>query len=339
MGEETAANTPKDVPQTVDVDLGTAWEKLDGMVDGFVKALPSLAIAIVVFFIFVIIAKIVSKVLNRATKTRGQAIGKVLSRLSYGALLFLGLLVSITIAAPSVKPADLLSILGVGGVAIGFAFRDILQNFLAGILLLIRQPFEEGDQIVFKDFEGTVQSIETRSTIIKTYDGRRVIIPNGEIYTNSLMVNTAHDVRRSQYDVGIGYADDIDVARKEIIEALKAADGVLADPAPEALVIDLADSTVVLRARWWTDSRRTDVIHTMADVLERIKLALDDAGVDMPYPTQQMLFHDQTEETDGDRTAQREGWPAGDKPPKPRRRGSEKRPADRDAEEAVASAQ
>lgn len=309
-----------DVTGEVDVDIGAAWEKLDGMVDGFVKALPSLAIAVVVFILFVIIAKIVRAILNRATKKRGSAIGKVLARLSYGGLLFIGLLISITIAAPSVKPADLLGMLGVGGVAIGFAFRDILQNFLAGILLLIRQPFEEGDQIIFKDFEGTVQSIETRSTIIKTYDGRRVIIPNGEIYTNSVMVNTAHDVRRSQYEVGIGYADDIDTARDAIIGALEAADGVLADPSPEAFVINLGDSCIIVRARWWTDSKRTDVIHTMGDALERIKLALDAAGVDMPYPTTQMLFHDQTEETDGDRTAQREGWPAGDNPPKPRRR-------------------
>ncbi len=153
---------------------------------------------------------------------------------------------------------NLVSTPGIGGVAIGFAFKDIFQNFLAGILILVTRPFRVGDQIVFKEYEGTVEDIQTRATSLKTYDGRRVIIPNGELYTNSLTVNTAFPRRRWQYDVGIGYG--------------------------------LAAQDRVLTA---------------------VKRELVAAGIDLPFPTRQVLFHDQSEATDGDRRRQREGWPAG----------------------------
>ena len=91
-----------------------------------------------------------------------------------------------------------------------------MQNFLAGILILLTEPFEINDQIVFKSFEGTVENIETRATTIRTYDGRRIVIPNAELFTNSVTVNTAFDKRRIEYDFGIGYGDDIDHAKQLI---------------------------------------------------------------------------------------------------------------------------
>jgi uncharacterized membrane protein len=105
-------------------------------------------------------------------------------------------------------------------VAIGFAFRDILQNFLAGILLLLTEPFRIDDQIIVKEFEGTVEDIQTRATMIRTYDGRRIVIPNAELFTESVIVNTAFEKRRLEYDVGIGYGDDIERAKALILEAI-----------------------------------------------------------------------------------------------------------------------
>jgi small-conductance mechanosensitive channel len=221
---------------------------------------------------------------------------------------------------PTFKAGDLVQLLGISGVAIGFAFRDILQNFLAGILILLTEPFQIDDQIVFKDFEGTVENIETRATTIRTYDGRRIVIPNAELFTNSVTVNTAFDHRRLQYDVGIGYGDDIDQAKQLILEAIASVDGVLKSPEPDAIVIALADSTVNIRARWWINPpRRADALDMQDQVLTAIKSTLTTNGIDLPFPTQQILFHDQTEETDGDRSRQREGWPAGKREvPKPR---------------------
>ncbi len=127
------------------------------------------------------------------------------------------------------------------------------------------------------------------------------------------MVNTAFEKRRLQYDVGIGYGDDIGRAGRLMLEAMSEVDSVLKHPAPEVLVVELARSSVNLRVRWWINPpNRADVVASMDRVLHAIKNKLSENGIDLPFPTRQILFHDQTEETDGDRNSQREGWPAGE---------------------------
>ena len=127
-----------------------------------------------------------------------------------GASLFLGFLVVITIVLPSMRPVDIFASLGVGSVAIGFAFKDILQNWIAGFFILIRRPFHRGDQIKIGDIEGTVQAVETRATLVKTYSGRLVIIPNSDIYTRSVTVHTAYEHRRTEIVVPVGLEVDLD---------------------------------------------------------------------------------------------------------------------------------
>jgi small conductance mechanosensitive channel len=302
--------------------VSAAWEKIQAMIEGFFFLLPNLVLAIIVFFLFFFVARLVKRLVKQATRRHRQArnLGMVLGRLAQGLMILVGLFVALSIVIPTFKAGDLVQLLGISGVAIGFAFRDILQNFLAGILILLTEPFQLEDQIIFKDFEGTVEEIQTRATTIRTYDGRRVVIPNAELFTNSVTVNTAFEHRRLEYDVGIGYGDNIEQARQLILEAMHDIDEVLQDPAPDALVMELADSTVNIRARWWIrPPRRADDLAARDRVLTAIKNKLTANGIDMPFPTQQILFHDQTEETDGDRARQREGWPAGrQEVPKPR---------------------
>ncbi len=291
------------------------------MIQSTIAALPNLVLALIVFILFYFVAKGVKATVSRFSDRyqRHRNLGLVLGRVSQWLVVFVGVLVAFSIIIPSFKAVDLIGLLGISGVAIGFAFRDILQNFLAGILPLLTQPFRIGDQIVVKNFEGTVEDIQTRATLIKTYDGRRVVIPNADLFTESVIVNTAFDQRRLEYDVGIGVGDDIDTAKALILQAVCGVDGVLTEPAPDVLVVKLADFSVNLRARWWIQPpRRADALD-MDQVLAAIKHTLTVNGIDLPFPTQQILFHDQTEETDGDRSRQREGWPAGkEEAPQPR---------------------
>ena len=294
--------------------VSTAWAKIHGMLNGAIAMLPNLVVAVIVFVIFYLVAREIKQVVKRLTARyqHARSLGLVLGRLAQGAVILVGLFIALSIVIPSFKAGQLIQLLGISGVAVGFAFRDILQNFLAGILILLTEPFRIGDQIVVKNFEGTVEAIETRATTIKTYDGRRIVIPNSELFTESVTVNTAFDSRRLQYDIGIGYGDDIDRAKQVILEAIHSVDGVLKNPAPDALVVALAESTVNIRVRWWiTPPRRADALDMQDKVLTAIKKKLTANGIDLPFPTQQILFHDQTEETDGDRSRQREGWPAG----------------------------
>ncbi|WP_414513911.1 mechanosensitive ion channel family protein [Nostoc sp. PCC 9305] len=307
----------------MNAEISAAWDKVQSMVNGFIALLPNIVLGLIVFIIFLFIASRIKVVVKRLTRNRRSArnLGLVLGRLAQGLTILIGLFIALSIVIPTFQAGDLIQLLGISGVAIGFAFRDILQNFLAGILILLTEPFQIDDQIVFKGFEGTVENIETRATTIRTYDGRRIVIPNSELFTNSVTVNTAFDNRRLEYDVGIGYNDDIDRAKQLMLDAMLSVNEVLKDPAPDVLAMELAESTVNIRVRWWVHPpRRADNLISRDKVITAIKKTLVANGIDLPFPTQQILFHDQTEETDGNRSRQREGWPAGKgEVPKPRR--------------------
>ena len=235
----------------MNAEVSTLLGKMQAMLTGFISLLPNLVLALIVFTIFFFVARAIKKIVRNLTRDHRQArnLGMMLGRLAQGVTILVGLFIALSIVIPSLKAGDLVQLLGISSVAIGFALRDILQNFLAGILILLTEPFQIDDQIVFKNFEGTVEIIQTRATTIQTYDGRRIVIPNSELFINSVTVNTAFENRRLEYDIGIGYGDDIDEVRQLILEAMHETDGLLETPAPDAIVVDLAGSTVNIRAR------------------------------------------------------------------------------------------
>ncbi|AZI44523.1 mechanosensitive ion channel family protein (plasmid) [Deinococcus psychrotolerans] len=297
----------------MNLDLSAIVTKLQGMAQSVLLIIPNLLIGVVLFLVFMFIARLVRNavvsVAERAGQPRGIAL--VFSRIASWVVLGIGLLVALTIIFPALTAASLFGALGVSGVAIGFAFKDIFQNLLAGILILITRPFRIGDQIVTGGSEGTVEDIQVRATLLRTYDNRLVVVPNSDLYTNRVTVNTAYDNRRLSVSVGIGYGDDIAQAKKLILDTIGKIDDVLKDPAPSVLVDSLGDYSVNLNIRFWVDPpKRGEVVEAQDQVLEQLKSVLIAAGIDLPMPTQQILFHDQTETVDGDRARQREGWPA-----------------------------
>jgi small conductance mechanosensitive channel len=293
--------------------------RLTGMAEYLIAILPNLGIGLLVFLLLYVVARVAYSGVARLFARRDREdLGVILGSFVKWAIVVLALLVVSAIVFPSIKPADILAALGFGSVAIGFAFKDILQNWMAGLLILLRQPFKRGDQIKVKDFEGTVEHINSRATFIRTYDARRVVIPNADVYTTPVTVMTAFDPRRDEYDVGIGYGDDVERACRVILAALAKLDTVEKDPAPEAIPWELAESSVNIKVRWWSKPRRAEIVSTRGEVVLAIRKALAEANIDLPFPTRVVLLHDQTEEADGDRARQREGWPVGDDPPKPR---------------------
>ncbi len=302
-GSRSEVATPEDVPQQIDFDFGIMVERIDSWVDGGIRLLPNILLALVVLALFYGIGALSRRLIRRQSHRREREnLGEVLGGFVKWALVLLGFLLAATIVIPSLKPGDLIAGLGVSSVAIGFAFKDILQNWLAGLLILLRQPFNIKDQIEVNGHEGTVERIETRATIIKTHDGRRIVIPNSDIYTNAVLVKTAYEYRRSQYDIGIGYEDDIDRACELLKEAVTRLDGVEPEPAVQALPWDLAASWVTIRVRWWTGSQQSDVTRIRAAVVRTIKLTLEQAGVEMPGETRVCLLQDKTGSADDEKS-------------------------------------
>lgn len=294
-------------------DFSTAIKAVQAMIKGFLAQLPYIVVGLIVFFVFYFIAKIVRSMMRRFGQERQKhlSLTLVLGRLAQGIIIFVGLLIALAIAVPGFTPGQLISVLGIGTVAIGFAFRDILQNFLAGILLLLSEPFRIGDQIVFGGYEGTVEDIQTRATMMRTYDNKRIVIPNSKLFTESVTVNTAYEKRRLEYDFGIGYSDNIDLAKKIMLEEVRKSPALLNDPPPDALVMELADNSINIRLRWWVSPpNQAESLKARDIVLQNVRQAFAKAGIDIPFPTRTVLYHDQTDETDGVRSRQREGWPA-----------------------------
>ena len=194
---------PQTLDQAVDFDASIPLGRVESWVLGFQKLIPNIVVGLIVIILAYLVGWVVSRVFRSwASRHDRTNLGDVLGSFMKWIVILFGVLMALTIVVPSLKPGDLLAGLGVGSVAIGFAFQDILQNWLAGVLLLIRQPFQVGDQIVVDKYEGTVDRIESRATIVTTYDRRRVIVPNAQVYTNAVTVNTAHTINRHQYDRG-----------------------------------------------------------------------------------------------------------------------------------------
>lgn len=186
-------------------------------------------------------------------------------------------------------PQTVVTGLGLTGLALGFALKDIISNFVSGILILILRPFELGDQIVVGETEGSVERIELRATQIRNYDGRVVIVPNADIFTSRVTNNTANPVRRGSVEMFIGYDSDLRQAIKIMETAAQTAEGVLGEPKASVRIRELGASDIVLDARFWTDSRRADFVATTSNVRENVIKKLKEAEIGLPNPAERKL--------------------------------------------------
>ncbi len=283
---DTTATGVVDKATEVNVSFDMLLKKVTNILEAAWKMLPLIGIAIIVLIIFYFLAKLVAALVRNGLKKQGRAnFGEILGGFVWWVMMLVGLGVALTTISPNMTFEDLIGGLGISSVAIGFAFKDILQNWMAGILILTRQPFEIGDEIEVNGIQGRVDRIETRATIIYRYDGQEVVIPNSEIYTNSLRVITSNEYIRSQYDVGVGYDQDYEKAIELLRTTLEGIDGINQDKPIDILPWDQADSWLNVRVRWWTKSDRGDVVKTFSQVILKTQQAMNEAGIDLPFPT------------------------------------------------------
>ena len=225
--------------------------------------------------------KIAEKIIERAANGNhhSRIAAKKLSRYTIYPLTFGGMLGALGFPLSSIGAA-----VGLIGLGVSFAMKDIISNFFSGVLLMVTRPFEVGDQIKSQGHQGVVEDVKIRATEIKTFDGKMVIIPNSKLYNDVVVNNTGYNKRRLEVVVGVGYDDDIDLARDKALQALKDADSVSEDPEPEVLVEELAGSSVNLKLRGWTERGRSNVVQASSEVTDLVKKYLDEEGIDIPYP-------------------------------------------------------
>lgn len=269
-------DTTEDVTREVSESAG-------GIFDAVGDALPRIGVAAAIVVIAYLVSRLVRLGTSRAfERSRTESFARVMSKLLGWLILGVAALAAMTVVFPSVKPVDMLAGLGFFSVAIGFAFQDILENTLSGVLLLFRQPFESGDQITVKGESGTVEAITIRETRIRSFDGRLVVIPNRDVYKSVIVVQTHYGERRLSFVVGIAYENDADEARTVILDALSDVEGVASDPAPAALVSELGVSTVNIDVYFWTNPVQFESLIVMDRAIRTVKKALDVEGIEMP---------------------------------------------------------
>ncbi len=213
-------------------------------------------------------------------------------------LAYYTLVVLVVVAAAGrlgINTTSFLTIIGAAGLAIGLALKDSLSNFAAGVMLVLFKPFTIGDVVSTAGITAKVEKITIFNTMFCSPDNQLIIVPNNKIISDIITNINAKDTRRIDLTVGIGYSDDM-AATKKILEALAKEDSrILTDPAPTIAVAELADSSVNLVFRPW--AKTSDYWDVRFDLTEKIKNALDAAGISIPYPQQDVhLFVDKQEE-------------------------------------------
>lgn len=271
-------------------------QRLDGtarqLVSRTINLLPSLLGALLIVGVTWVVARGVRRLgLLWAEQTEGDRSTEILiGRLCYGAVWVLGSIVTLGILG--LDFATLLGALGLTSVAIGFSLKDVLSNYMSGVILLAARPFRISDQVVIGDYEGTVVQIQLRATTMRTYDGRLVYIPNQQVFQSSVINNTAAPIRRTDVIVGIDYNADLNRAKQVILEAVMQVQGIEPEPIPLVLVQELAPSTVNLKVRFWVDSRQQSFLQVTSEAAQAIKEQLQATHIEMPTEIYTLTFRD-----------------------------------------------
>ncbi|CAM3924723.1 mechanosensitive ion channel family protein [Rheinheimera salexigens] len=265
--------------------LAPASEKFQEMFNKALRMLPLLLLAIVVIIVFYQLAAWLAR---RSGWLKRLGLSELSSNLGMRFIRIvitgIGVLIALELLDATTLVSAALGVAGVIGIALGFAFRNIVENYLAGVLLSTRNPFAVGDQIQVGDFTGSVVRLTSRDTVLMTYDGNHLRIPNSDIITSALTNFSRNPLRRLGFKVGVSVELDLVNVRQLGIATLTNIPGILTDPAPRCMIAELGDSTVLLQFYAWIDQSHTDFLKARSEAIRQVKTAFDEAGIEMPEP-------------------------------------------------------
>ena len=280
--------------------VNTVVNSLKELLGSAVKVFPAIIIALIIIMLTRYAAQFTRNIADNLGKRalESKSLQLLLRKTAFITTWIIGIVIACVVAFPGLRLGDIIATLGLGSVAVGFAFQDIFKNFLSGILILIQRPFRIDDQIIIGDYEGTVEQIDIRATEIRTYGGERILIPNSEVFTSAVRVRTAYGYRRTDLAVGVDYNTSLPEAREILQRTIERVDGVLDDKTPEIDLVAFGDSSIDLVVRYWTNPRQPYVRQIQTRAILAIKEALDAAGIGIPYPIRTLYFYNQDKYND-----------------------------------------
>ena len=297
QADSTAADSTSIRPLDVsDAATGLA-AKLVAWYEGFVALLPNLFVAVVIVIAAAFLARfarrVVTALLHRVTEHAPQArnVIDLLGTLAYVAVLAIGTFLALRVIGLDGIVTTLLAGAGIVGLALGFAFQDIAANFIAGVLMAVRNPFVVGEIIESNGFMGTVKEISLRSTVIDTFTGQKVIVPNSKVFGDPIVNYSARRSRRVDLTCGVGYGDDLQHAQDVAIGAVKGLAAVQSDRPVQLYYNEFGDSSINFTLRFWVAfAAQTDFLEAQSEAIKAIKAAFDREGVTIPFPIRTLDF-------------------------------------------------
>ncbi|MDJ0593721.1 MAG: mechanosensitive ion channel family protein [Pleurocapsa sp. MO_226.B13] len=273
----------------------TVINSLRDLLGSSIKILPAIIAALIILMLTRYAAQFARKIAAQLGRKafQSKSLQLLLRKTAYVSTWIFGIVFACIVAFPGLRLGDIVATLGLGSVAIGFAFQDIFKNFLSGILILIQRPFRIDDQIIIGDYEGTVEQIDIRTTKIRTYTGEVVLVPNSELYTSAVRVRTAYNQRRTDLAVGVDYNTSLPKAKEILQRTIEEVEGVLDNKLPEIDLVGFGDSSIDFIVRYWTTPRQPQVRQVQTRAIMAIKKALDAADIDIPYPIRTLYFYNQ----------------------------------------------
>lgn len=284
-------NVARDVSVSSGLGLGPLGER----VAEFTRMLPLIGAALLVGLLIAGIGYLLASLTGL---WRRVAPNSFLAELIASAIRFAFVIGGIVIALDMIGAGALMGAVlggaGVIGIALGFAMRDTVENYVASLMLSVRQPFRANDHVLIDDKEGRVIRLTSRATILMTLDGNHLRIPNGSVFKAVILNYSRNPQRRFDFELGIDAEDDPDAARRLGRDVVRDLPFVLSDPAPEARVVQVGDSNIVLQFLGWVDQNEADWFKARSRAIARVKRALEDGGFALPEPIYRLRFDQRT---------------------------------------------
>lgn len=281
---ENRIRATREVAAQVKPTLGRLKERLDD----WGRKLPLLLIALGVFVLFGLLARLVRTAETPYRWIESPLLRDIVQRLIGTVVWITGALVVLELLDITALVGAVFGAAGAAGIILGFAFRDIIENYLASILLSVRRPFSTNDHVVINAREGKVVRLTSRDTILMTLEGNHLRLPNAAVFKAEILNYTRNPLRQFNFAVGLGVKEDISSAIELGRSTLRKTPGVTAEPPPFARVEELGESNVALRFFAWVDQRTADWFKVRSEAIRRTKVALEMAGVDLPVPIYQV---------------------------------------------------
>ncbi|MEO8380656.1 MAG: mechanosensitive ion channel family protein [Acidobacteriota bacterium] len=281
-----------EVRETSVWDLRPAGHGLKILWRDVIRALPFFLFGLIVTLLALGAGMLTTRIVRRLLRRRiaGALLRNVVARAAGLFVVLVGVYIVLRIAGLTRLALTVVGSTGLIGLAVGIAFRDITENFLASIFLSMQKPFETGDLVEITGVTGYVQQLNVRTTILMTLEGNLVQIPNAAVYKNNLRNFTTNANRREDFVVGIGYDDSINEAQELARTVLAGHPAVLADPEPSVLADSLGQATVNLRVYFWLNGREHSWLKVRSSVIRLVKRAFQQNGISMPDEAREVLF-------------------------------------------------